>query len=55
MRFSIGCEKVRVDKGFSIILGVLCRKGWVPFAVEEIGAVGQYEADFHGALRKVCP
>jgi hypothetical protein len=43
------------DKSFSIIIGVLCREGWVPFAVEEIGAVGPHEADFHCVLRKVDP
>jgi hypothetical protein len=43
------------DKSFSIIIDVLCREGWVPFAVEEIGAVGPYELDFHCVLRKLGP
>jgi hypothetical protein len=41
------------DKSFSIIIDILCSEGWVPFAIEEIGAVGPYEADFHCVLRKV--
>jgi hypothetical protein len=41
------------DKSFSTIIGILCSEAWVPFAVQEIGSVGQYEADFHCVLKKV--
>jgi hypothetical protein len=41
------------DRSFSVIIGILCNERWVPFTIEEMGAIEQFEADFHCVLRKV--
>jgi hypothetical protein len=42
------------DRSFSLIIGVLCREKWIPFAIEEMGVVKQFESDFHCVLRKIA-
>jgi SAM-dependent methyltransferase len=41
------------NESFSTVISTLCRDGWIPFIVEEIGTLEQFYSDFHCILRKL--